>query len=117
MSCLDTPAERANGQIQTICQAIDKVCDYIPSDTIRKAPSTPPHNIQSDGSGFNKAFCAIRPPGHHCGEDLPSGYVPSFLMTLADSRFCYVNNVVVGALHGMSSDQPSLTNSLPRTRY
>ena len=33
------------------------------------------------------AFVAIRPPGHHCGEDTPSG-------------FCFVNNVVVAAAHG-----------------
>ncbi|KAL7410441.1 histone deacetylase domain-containing protein, partial [Mrakia frigida] len=32
------------------------------------------------------AFCAIRPPGHHCGEDDPMG-------------FCFVNNVLVGAAH------------------
>jgi histone deacetylase HOS3 len=35
-----------------------------------------------------RAFVAIRPPGHHCGEDTPSG-------------FCFVNNVAVGAAHGM----------------
>ncbi|KAG8811871.1 hypothetical protein FRC17_002303 [Serendipita sp. 399] len=31
-------------------------------------------------------FAAIRPPGHHCGEDTPSG-------------FCFVNNVAIGAAH------------------
>jgi histone deacetylase HOS3 len=35
------------------------------------------------------AFVAIRPPGHHCGEDTPSG-------------FCFVNNVAVAAAHGKS---------------
>jgi hypothetical protein len=39
---------------------------------------------------INNAFCVIRPPGHHCGEDTPSG-------------FCYVNNVAVGAMHGESA--------------
>lgn len=24
-------------------------------------------------TAFRKAFCAIRPPGHHCGENEPSG--------------------------------------------
>ncbi|KAF8834758.1 Arginase/deacetylase [Paxillus ammoniavirescens] len=33
-----------------------------------------------------RAFVAIRPPGHHCGEDTPSG-------------FCFVNNVAIGAAH------------------
>jgi histone deacetylase HOS3 len=55
------------GAVQTVCHAVDGVC----------APE----------EGPSKAFCAIRPPGHHCGEDEPSG-------------FCYVNNVVVGAMHG-----------------
>jgi histone deacetylase HOS3 len=34
------------------------------------------------------AFAAVRPPGHHCGEDTPSG-------------FCFVNNVAIAAAHGM----------------
>jgi histone deacetylase HOS3 len=37
--------------------------------------------------GATRAFCAVRPPGHHCGEDTPSG-------------FCFVNNVAIGAAHG-----------------
>jgi histone deacetylase HOS3 len=35
---------------------------------------------------MKRAFVAIRPPGHHCGDDSPSG-------------FCFVNNVVVAAAH------------------
>lgn len=66
----------ADEQIQTVCQAIDKVCDYLPTASIKQEPSTPPHDdSRHQASPFNKAFCAIRPPGHHCGEDLPSGYV------------------------------------------
>ncbi|GMK54605.1 hypothetical protein CspeluHIS016_0111910 [Cutaneotrichosporon spelunceum] len=53
------------GAVQSVCHAVDGVCAE---------------------DGPSKAFCAIRPPGHHCGEDEPSG-------------FCYVNNVVVGAMH------------------
>jgi histone deacetylase HOS3 len=95
-------------QIQTVCQAIDRVCDrLVPS---RMEPSTPPPHVHADGirvtppmdngyfdpasapsKGFSKAFCAIRPPGHHCGEDLPSGCVALFTLStmvvdgLADS--------------------------------
>lgn len=35
-----------------------------------------------------RAFVSIRPPGHHCGEDTPAG-------------FCFVNNVAIGAAHGV----------------
>ncbi|KAG6814974.1 hypothetical protein H0H93_009758, partial [Arthromyces matolae] len=51
------------GAVGTVCEAVDTV---IASNT--------------------RAFVAIRPPGHHCGEDTPSG-------------FCFVNNVAVGAAH------------------
>ncbi|WVQ63278.1 uncharacterized protein L199_001429 [Kwoniella botswanensis] len=98
------------GAIQTVCQAIDHVVSSRTppstpaSSTSNNTPSTPPSQInignryfntppqeqasssKLSGSPFSKAFCAIRPPGHHCGEDLPSG-------------FCYVNNVVIGAMH------------------
>ncbi|WWC92245.1 uncharacterized protein L201_007199 [Kwoniella dendrophila CBS 6074] len=98
------------GAIQTVCEAVDYVVTSnatastptTSSSNRSQIPSTPPTQISnnerhfttpphassstSSGSSFNKAFCAIRPPGHHCGEDLPSG-------------FCYVNNVVVGAMH------------------
>ncbi|WVR08580.1 hypothetical protein IAU60_005635 [Kwoniella sp. DSM 27419] len=96
------------GAIQTVCQAVDLVTrsgSPAPSRIIKPEPSTPPvhtasrasfpsldtassaGNIANTDSHFTKAFCAIRPPGHHCGENEPSG-------------FCYVNNVVVGAMHG-----------------
>ncbi|KAJ3788333.1 Arginase/deacetylase [Lentinula aff. detonsa] len=55
------------GALGTVCESIDTVADPDPSTSKR-------------------AFVAIRPPGHHCGEDTPSG-------------FCFVNNVVVGAAH------------------
>ncbi|KAJ4482154.1 Arginase/deacetylase [Lentinula aciculospora] len=55
------------GALGTVCESIDTVVDPNSSTTKR-------------------AFVAIRPPGHHCGEDTPSG-------------FCFVNNVVVGAAH------------------
>ncbi|KAH9924694.1 Arginase/deacetylase [Epithele typhae] len=56
------------GALGTMCEAVDSVVG-LPS------PDTP-----------SQAFVAVRPPGHHCGEDTPSG-------------FCFVNNVAVGAAH------------------
>ncbi|KAF8952428.1 histone deacetylase domain-containing protein [Flammula alnicola] len=35
---------------------------------------------------LHRAFVAIRPPGHHCGEDTPSG-------------FCFLTNVAIGAAY------------------
>lgn len=55
------------GAIGAVCEAVDMVI----------APEIGP----------SRAFVAIRPPGHHCGEDTPSG-------------FCFVNNVVIAAAHG-----------------
>lgn len=34
-----------------------------------------------------RVFAAIRPPGHHCSDEIPSG-------------FCFVNNVMIAAAHG-----------------
>lgn len=42
----------------------------------------------STGSGPSRAFVCIRPPGHHCSDDHPSG-------------FCWVNNVHVGIEHAI----------------
>ncbi|KAL7948556.1 hypothetical protein V8C42DRAFT_254432 [Trichoderma barbatum] len=39
-------------------------------------------------AGPRRAFVAVRPPGHHCSANLPSG-------------FCWVNNVHVGIMHGI----------------
>ncbi|KAH9826210.1 Histone deacetylase HOS3, partial [Teratosphaeria destructans] len=39
--------------------------------------------VFKSGSGMRKAFVAVRPPGHHCSADHPSG-------------FCWLNNVHVG---------------------
>ncbi|KAJ8106088.1 hypothetical protein OPT61_g9773 [Boeremia exigua] len=40
------------------------------------------------GSGPSRAFVCVRPPGHHCSADFPSG-------------FCWLNNVHVGIEHAM----------------
>ncbi|KAF1998707.1 hypothetical protein P154DRAFT_564472 [Amniculicola lignicola CBS 123094] len=42
----------------------------------------------SIGSGPSRAFVCVRPPGHHCSTDLPSG-------------FCWLNNVHVGIEHAI----------------
>jgi histone deacetylase HOS3 len=60
------------GAIGTVCEAVDTV--------VQGARDVP-------AQGVSRAFCLVRPPGHHCGEDTPSG-------------FCFVNNVVIGAAHG-----------------
>ena len=40
------------------------------------------------GNGPSRAFVCVRPPGHHCSADFPSG-------------FCWLNNVHVGIEHAM----------------
>ncbi|KAF2705453.1 Arginase/deacetylase [Pleomassaria siparia CBS 279.74] len=42
------------------------------------------------GTGPSRAFVCVRPPGHHCSADFPSG-------------FCWLNNVHVGIEHAMTS--------------
>ncbi|KAK7022255.1 histone deacetylase HOS3 [Favolaschia claudopus] len=54
------------GAVGTVCEAVDSVV--------------------GSSQSVARAFVAIRPPGHHCGEDTPSG-------------FCFVNNVAIGAAH------------------
>ena len=66
-------------QVKTVCQAIDLVC--VPSSeepigsptTAGSIPTTiPPNGAKAPYAG---AFCVIRPPGHHCAQDVPSGQV------------------------------------------
>ncbi|THH30542.1 hypothetical protein EUX98_g3648 [Antrodiella citrinella] len=64
--------EAIQGALGTVCEAVDTVCRESKSDDTT--------------SSTKRAFVAIRPPGHHCGEDTPSG-------------FCFVNNVAVAAAH------------------
>jgi acetoin utilization deacetylase AcuC-like enzyme len=42
------------------------------------------------GGGVKRAFCAVRPPGHHATRDRPMG-------------FCLFNNVAVGAAHAIAA--------------
>ncbi|KAI0632257.1 Arginase/deacetylase [Trametes polyzona] len=62
------------GALGTVCEAVDSV--------LRGTSAASPEQAQQP----SQAFVAVRPPGHHCGEDTPSG-------------FCFVNNVAVGAAH------------------
>ena len=55
------------GALGTVCEAVDDVMKV------------------SNNNGLNdsrNAFVAIRPPGHHCGEDTPSGFCFVRLSTL-----------------------------------
>ncbi|CAK7199731.1 histone deacetylase [Sporothrix eucalyptigena] len=56
------------GALGGVCEAVDAVFDQ--------------------ASNNRRAFVAIRPPGHHCSADWPSG-------------FCWINNVHVGIMHGI----------------
>ncbi|KAI0313788.1 Arginase/deacetylase [Amylostereum chailletii] len=66
-----TSLDAMQGAIGTVCEAVDAVVGAA-------GPSKPPPAPH--------AFVAIRPPGHHCGEDTPSG-------------FCFLNNVAIAAAH------------------
>ncbi|ERT02547.1 histone deacetylase HOS3 [Sporothrix schenckii 1099-18] len=58
------------GALGGVCEAVDTVFD--------------------PASQNRRAFVAIRPPGHHCSADWPSG-------------FCWINNVHVGIMHAILS--------------
>lgn len=75
------------GSIDAIQGAIGAVCEAVDACITATRGSEPRSNGPDDPC--ERAFVAIRPPGHHCGEDTPSG-------------FCFINNVAVGAAHGMS---------------
>ncbi|KAL5508281.1 HOS3 [Sanghuangporus vaninii] len=68
------------GALGTVCEAVDKIMEasQFTQDEESKGLVT--------DKCISNAFVAIRPPGHHCGEDTPSG-------------FCFVNNVIVAAAH------------------
>ncbi|KAJ7769062.1 histone deacetylase complex protein [Mycena maculata] len=67
------------GAVGTVCEAVDAVAGSSQPAVANQLPDTSVHPI-------NRAFVAVRPPGHHCGEDTPSG-------------FCFLNNVAIGAAH------------------
>lgn len=74
------------GALGTVCEAVDMVISSSRNTTTRAAASPTKASVESP---VHRAFVAVRPPGHHCGEDTPSG-------------FCFVNNVAVGAAHGIA---------------
>jgi histone deacetylase HOS3 len=69
------------GAIGTVCEAVDTVIKAT------RSKSDPAATTEVGSPTASRAFVAIRPPGHHCGEDTPSG-------------FCFVNNVAIAAAHG-----------------
>ncbi|KAM5535014.1 hypothetical protein V8D89_011387 [Ganoderma adspersum] len=71
------------GSLDAIQGALGTVCEAV--DTVLRPPETASESA-SEPKACSRAFVAIRPPGHHCGEDTPSG-------------FCFVNNVAVAAAH------------------
>ncbi|KAI0300365.1 histone deacetylase domain-containing protein [Russula brevipes] len=66
-----TSLDAIQGALGTVCEAVDAIM----TSPVPNCPAPP-----------RSAFVAVRPPGHHCGEDTPCG-------------FCFVNNVAVGAAH------------------
>ncbi|KAF8120660.1 histone deacetylase domain-containing protein [Boletus edulis] len=72
------------GSIDAIQGAIGAVCEAI--DASVTATRGPQSRSSGPSDPCARAFVAIRPPGHHCGEDTPCG-------------FCFINNVAVGAAH------------------
>ncbi|EPE03578.1 histone deacetylase hos3 [Ophiostoma piceae UAMH 11346] len=65
------------GALGGVCEAVDTVFGGADSGFNSGA-----------GGNHKRAFVAIRPPGHHCSSDWPSG-------------FCWINNVHVGIMHGI----------------
>lgn len=73
--------EAFQGALGGVLDAVDMVFE---STTAERLPAT------------KKAFVCVRPPGHHCAADLPSG-------------FCWLNNVHVGIEHAAQAH--SLTHA------
>ena len=89
-------------------QHIDTIFSASPSDALAVLDADTamnPHTLEAalHGAGaavhatelvcledFDRAFCNIRPPGHHAERDRPMG-------------FCFFNNVAVGALHALDA--------------
>lgn len=59
------------GALGAVCEGVDRIVE----------------GAKPGVAGYDRAFVAIRPPGHHCCEAQPMG-------------FCFVNNVAVAAAHG-----------------
>lgn len=81
-----TSIDAIQGAIGAVCEAIDTV---LATGTYSSSDGPSDH--------CERAFVAIRPPGHHCGEDTPGG-------------FCFVNNVVIGTAHGTNEAHMDVYN-------
>ncbi|KZT38900.1 Arginase/deacetylase [Sistotremastrum suecicum HHB10207 ss-3] len=76
--------DAVSGALGTVCEAVDLVVNGTASNKTTNPQVT--DNSEQQSNDPLHAFVLIRPPGHHCGEDTPSG-------------FCFVNNVMVAAAH------------------
>ena len=90
------------GSIDAIQGAIGAVCEAVDASVMATRGPRPLSSGPDDPC--ERAFVAVRPPGHHCGEDTPSG-------------FCFINNVAVGAAHGMSLLVPPFLLTCPPSAF
>lgn len=78
----------------------DGACRWLDADTACMA-ATPEAILRAAGAGIgavewvlegsaNRAFCAVRPPGHHASANSASG-------------FCLVNNIAIAAAHALGN--------------
>lgn len=76
----EIPEGFSQGDLYMCKQSYSAICGAV--ETMRTAVD----KVMTAGEEPANVFAAIRPPGHHCGEDTPSG-------------FCFVNNVAIAAAH------------------
>ncbi|GAA5873089.1 hypothetical protein JCM3774_000337 [Rhodotorula dairenensis] len=76
------------GALGACCEAVDRIVAGTnpPVAPIAGNVSGVRDYKDQEETTYDRAFVAIRPPGHHCGEANPQG-------------FCFVNNVAVAAAH------------------
>ncbi|PVF97145.1 Arginase/deacetylase [Serendipita vermifera] len=77
----EIPQGFSQGDLYMCPQSYGAICGAV--ETVRVAVDTA---MKAEPDDARTVFAAIRPPGHHCGEDTPSG-------------FCFVNNVAIAAAH------------------
>ncbi|KWU42093.1 Arginase/deacetylase, partial [Rhodotorula sp. JG-1b] len=77
------------GALGACCEAVDRIVaggGRVTAQQQRQQTANVSEDQQDATTSYDRAFVAIRPPGHHCGEANPQG-------------FCFVNNVAVAAAH------------------
>jgi len=86
-----TPSEQANGNVKVEKPRLHEGDLYLCSESLEALEGALGGVCEGidavfDESNTRRAFVCIRPPGHHCSADYPSG-------------FCWLNNVHVGISH------------------